>query len=63
MAKDRVGSAAKAHGETLSDAALGCWESLSFYRWCHVETELIVLRREASPLTGSSVLKTCYSIR
>jgi hypothetical protein len=40
------------------------WESSSSCRWCHVETELTVLRQEANPPAGSCVLtETCYSLR
>jgi hypothetical protein len=63
MAKDHVSRDAKVYGDKLSDAALGCWESLSFYRRCRVEKEPIALRREVSPLAGSCVLKTCRSFR
>lgn len=40
------------------------WESSSSCRLCGAETELTVLRQEASPLAGSCVLtETCYSLR
>jgi hypothetical protein len=63
MAKDHVSPDAKAYGETLSDVALGCWESLSFYRRCRVEMEPTVLRQEVSPLAGSCALKICCLFR
>ena len=63
MAKDRVSRDEKAYVDKLSEAALGCWESLSFYRRCRVEKEPTALRPEASPLAGSCVLGTCRSCR
>lgn len=59
MAKDHVSRDAKAYGNKLLEAALGCRESLSFCRQCRVVMEPIALRREASPLAGPCVLKTC----
>jgi hypothetical protein len=61
MAKVHVSRDAKAYVDKVSEVALGCWESLSFYRQCRVEKEPTVLRQEVSPLAGSCVLRICQS--
>lgn len=65
--KDHGSSAEGSYRGELMEFALrfwGGWESSSSCRWCHVETELTVLRQEANPLAGSFVLtETCHSLR
>ena len=63
MAKDHISHDARAYGDKILEAELGCSESLSFCRRCRVEMEPIALPREVSPLAGPCVLKTCRSFR